>query len=226
MSSAGATFVNFTSLVGDIRRYIERGRTAASDPDVYEQIPRLINACERQLVQILKLQGVIEVLNDPSGFTPGTSVVRKPDRWRETVSMSYGKGVGNNERVTMFPRAYEYCRSYWPNDAEQDVAQLPLYYSDYDYQNWLVVPTAPAILPVEIVCYCQPPYLSETNQTNFFTDYTPNALLYGTLMMTAPFIKSDERINTWKTFYDLEISTLSGQDIQRIMDRSSERSRP
>ncbi len=226
MSSAGATFVTFATLVGDIKRYIERGRTADSDPDVYEQIPRLINACERQLVQALKLQGVIEVLNDPSGFTPGTSVMRKPDRWRETVSMSYGKGVGTNERVNMFARAYEYCRAYWPNDKEQDTEQLPLYYADYNYQNWLIVPTAPATLPVEIVCYCQPPYLSETNQRNFFTDYTPNALLYGTLLMSAPFLKNDERIATWKGFYEFEISTLAGQDLQKILDRSSERSRP
>lgn len=226
MSSAGATYVTFTTLQDDIRRYIERGRTLDSDPDVYEQIPRLINACERQLVQVLKLQGVIEVLNDPSGFTPGTSVMRKPDRWRETVSMSYGKGVGNNERVNMFPRSYEYCRSYWPNDATQDTGQLPLFYADYNYQNWLVVPTAPAILPVEVVCYMQPPYLSPTNQRNFFSDYAPNALLYGTLLMTAPFINNDDRIGTWDKFYQFEISTLSGQDLQKIMDRSSERSRP
>jgi hypothetical protein len=209
-----------------MRKYIERGRTAASDPDVFEQIPRLINGAERQLIQVLKLQGTIEVMNDPSGFTPGTSVVPKPDRWRETVSMSYGKGVGKNERVTMFPRSYEYCRSYWPNDATQDAAQLPLYYADMNLKNWLIVPTAPTVLPVEIVCYMQPPLLSETNETNFWTDYTPNALLYCALKMSAPFIKNDERIQVWDNLYQFEISTLAGQDLQKIMDRSSERSRP
>lgn len=226
MSSAGATFMTYDTLVADLRRYLERGRTITSDPDVFAQIPRLINAQERQLIQVLKLQGTIEVLNDSSGFTPGTSVIPKPDRWRETISISYGKGVGKNERVTLFPRSYEYCRRYWPNDAVQDTAQPPRFYADYNYQNWLIVPTSPDTFPVEALCYMQPPLLSESNQRNFFTDYTPNALLFGTLMMSEPFLKNDERIAVWKDAYQFEIGTLSGQDLQRVLDRSAERQRP
>lgn len=226
MSSAGATYMNFTLLQQDVQRYLERGSSIGSDPTVYEQIPRLINAAERKIIQVLKLQGTIEVLNDPAGFTPGISVVAKPDRWRQTVSISYGSGVGNNTRQTLFPRSYEFCRSYWPNDAVQDTTQPPLYYADFNYQNWLIVPTAPAIYPVEIVCYLQPQLLSETNQTNFFTDYTPNLLLYSTLLEAEPFLKNDERIPTWQQFWQLEVSSLSGQDLQRILDRSAERKRP
>lgn len=224
MSSAGATFMNYTNLHQDVTRYLERGNSLGSDPTVYEQIPRLINAAERKIIQILKLQGTIEVLN--SEVTPGQSVINKPDRWRQTVSFALGSGVGSNSRQSLFPRAYEYCRTYWPDDSVQDPEQLPQFYADYDYQHWLIAPTSPGTFPIEVLCYMQPPLLSETQQTNFFTDYTPNMLLYGTLLEATPFIKNDERIPTWQAFYDLEISSLSGQDLQKILDRSAQRSRP
>jgi hypothetical protein len=41
-----ATAMTFTSLKQDVQRYLERGGTLASDPIVFEQIPRLINLAE------------------------------------------------------------------------------------------------------------------------------------------------------------------------------------
>lgn len=226
MSTPGATFMNYSNLVQDVTRYLERGGSLGSDPTVFEQIPRLINACERKIVQILKLQGTLEVLRDPVGLTAGSSVLTKPDRWRETVSIGYGSGANSNVYKQLFPRSYEYCRAYWPDDSVTDPAQPPLFYCDYDYQHWLVVPTPAAVFPLEANCYMQPALLSAANQTNFFTDYTPNMLLYGTLLEATPFIKNDERIPTWQNFWSTEIETLKPQDLQKILDRSAERSRP
>src|SRR5579863_7125252 len=113
-----ATNVNFTSLVADVTNYIERGGSVVTDPTVYNQIPRLINAAERKIVQHLKLLGEIEPLVDPSGLLAGVPVIPKPDRWRQTISMNYGTGIGNNTRTPIFPRVYEYCRAYWPDDTQ------------------------------------------------------------------------------------------------------------
>ena len=226
MSSSGATYVNFSSLVTDVQSYIERGNSVSSDPSVFAQIPRLINAAERKLMQLLKLQGTIEVLNNPTGFTPGTSVIAKPDRWRQTVSFSYGGTSSGNSRTLLLPRSYEVCRNYWPDDSVQDPAQPPKYYSDYSYQFWLIAPTSPATFPIEVISYMQPQLLSQTNQNNFWTEYAPNALLYGTLMEATPFIKDDPRIATWQQYYSLELSSLDGQDMQKIMDRTADRKRP
>lgn len=226
MSSAGATFMTFDTLKSDVQNYLERGNSVTSDPTVYAQIPRLINAAERKLIQVLKLQGTIEVLNDQTGFTPGISVIPKPDRWRETVSFSYGDSGNNNRRKTLFPRSYEYCRAYWPDDSVQDPTQPPRFYCDYDYYHWLVVPTSPGTYPIEVVCYMQPPLLSPTNQRNWFTDLIPNALLYGTLLEATPFIKDDTRIQTWQAYWQLEVQSLTTQDLQKLIDRSADRSRP
>ena len=44
-----ATTMTFETLKEDVRRYLERGASYASDPVVYEQIPRLINLAERRI---------------------------------------------------------------------------------------------------------------------------------------------------------------------------------
>jgi hypothetical protein len=218
-----ATSVNFTSLVKDVTNYLERGGSVDTDQTVAEQIPRLINAAERKVIQTLKLLGELTPLNDVTGLAEGVSVIPKPDRWRETVSMAYGAGANSNLRTPLFPRSYEYCRMFWPDDS---VKGAPQFYADYDLQHYLIVPTPDATYPLELLAYLQPVFLDENNQTNFFSTYTPNLLLYQTLLEAAPFLKNDERIGTWQTFADDEIATLMNQDLQRIMDRATQRTRP
>ena len=215
-----ATTVNFDSLKNDITAYLERGASAQDDPTVYNQIPRLINAAERKIIQFLKLQGTLEALT--TTLAVNVSVVAKPDRWRQTVSINYGAGSGNNVRTPLFPRSYEYCRAYWP-----DSTQLapPEFYADYDYQHWLIVGTPDAGYPAEMLCYMQPVLLDDGNQSNFFTNYTPNLLLYGALLEAEPFLKDDPRIPVWQGFWDKEAQSLSGNDLQKILDRSAQRER-
>lgn len=220
------TTVNFTSLTTDIQRYLQRGGSAITDPIVFDQIPRLINAAERKLAQSLKLLGQIEVLTDLNGLVSGNPYVSKPDRWRKTISIAYGTGTTQNTRKQLFERSYEFCQAYWPDRSATDASNPPEYYSDIDYQHWFISPTPDQNYPVEWTLYCQPPLLDDSNQTNFWTDYTPNALLYGGLLEAAPFLKDDARLQTWGGLWQGEIASLSGQDLQRILDRSAERDAP
>jgi hypothetical protein len=218
-----ATSINFTTLVSQISAYIERGGSATGDPLVAAQIPFAINGAERKLIQTLKLLGQIEFLVDPAGFQPGTTIIPKPDRWRQTVSITYGAGANNNKRVTLFARDYEYCRAYWPDDSVIDPNNPPKFYSDTDLQHWLISPTSDSTYPVEYVVYMQPPLLDSTTQTNFWTNYTPNALLYASLLEMTPFLKADDRVPLWQSYWSQEIQSLGGQDLQRMMDRTSQR---
>src|SRR6267154_4819030 len=126
------TAMTFNSLLADVQAYIERG--TAVDPTVLNQLPTLINDAEREIARELKIQGFIAAVT--SVLTAGTSVYAKPDRWRETISMNFGNGTPGNFviRTSLYPRAYEYCRQYWPNEA---LTALPVYYADYNYSNWL-----------------------------------------------------------------------------------------
>lgn len=213
-----ATGMTFTTLKQDVQRYLERGDTFASDPIVFEQIPRLINLAERRIARELKIQGFINVVT--TTIEAGQSVITKPDRWRDTVSIMIGTGAENDERKSLYTRSYEYIRSYWP-DATQ--TGEPVFYSDYDYNHWLLVPTADTQYPVEILYYQLPPLLDDEQETNWLTENAPEILLYGTLLEATPFLKNDERIPVWQNMYDRAAAMLNGEDLAKILDRSAVR---
>jgi hypothetical protein len=213
-----ATTMTFTTLQEDVRRYLERGATYASDPVVYEQIPRLINLAERRISRELKIQGFINVVTGT--LVVGQSVYSKPDRWRDTVSINIGTGANSNSRSVLYARAYEYLLSYWPDRSQTDE---PLFYADYDYSHWLLAPTPDAEYPFEILYYELPPLLDDAVQTNWLTEYAPQLLLYATLLEATPFLKNDERINVWQSMYDRAAAMLNGEDLNKILDRSAVR---
>lgn len=213
-----ATTMTFETLKQDVQRYLERGSTYASDPIVYEQIPRLINLAERRIARELKVQGFIAVVSDT--MVPGQSVYAKPDRWRDTVSINIGTGTNNANRTSLFTRVYEYLRAYWPNES---LTGTPLFYSDYDYTHWLVAPTPDQAYPFEVLYYELPPLLDDSIQTNWLTEYAPQLLLYGALLEATPFLKNDERIGTWQQYYDRAAAMLNGEDLAKILDRASVR---
>lgn len=210
-----ATTTTFTTLQEDLRRYLERGFTLESDQIVYEQLPRLINLAERRIARELKVEGLINVIT--STMSPGLAVYPKPDRWRSTVSFNFGIG---NEYNQLFPRSYEYVRSYWPDRSQTDV---PLFYAEYDYNNWIIAPTPDAAYPFEVLVYQILPLLDDTNQTNWLTEYAPQVLLYASLLEATPFLKNDERLGLWQQMYDRAAQALNGEDLSKILDRSARR---
>ena len=213
-----ATTTTFSSLKEDVRRYLERGFTLASDEIVYEQLPRLINLAERRIARELKVEGLISVIS--STMQAGLAVYPKPERWRTTVSFNFGTGDQGNEYNQLFARTYEYVRSYWPDRSQTGV---PLFYAEYDYNNWIVAPTPDAAYPFEVLVYQLLPLLDDTNQTNWLTEYAPQVLLYATLLEATPFLKNDERIQVWQQMYDRAAQALNGEDLQKILDRSARR---
>lgn len=210
------TGMTFNELESDVRNYLERGASAAVDPIVYEQIPRLITLAERNISRQLKVQGFL--VSVTSTMQAGLAVYPKPDRWRDTVSINIGTGSGNNTRTAVFPRSYEYVRAYWPDETAEGT---PAFYADYNYTNWLFAPTPDAAYPFEVLYYELPPLLSSVNQTNWLTEYAPQLLLYGTLLEATPFLKNDERIGVWQQFYDRALNALNTEDLKKMADRAS-----
>lgn len=209
-----ATAMTYTSLLNDLRNYLERGASFGTDPSVFIQLPSLVGLAERRLARELKVQGTVNVVS--SVMIQGEATYPKPDRWRETVSIRAGTGTGFNTTQEIFPRAYEYIRQYWPN---QTLTGTPRFYADYDYQHWFFAPSPSQDFPYEIIYYELPPLLGEDVQTNWFTQFAPNALLYASLMEAAPFLKNEEIIPIWQAFYDRAIAALNGEDIRQIADR-------
>ena len=203
-----AVVMTYDSLVLDIQQYLER-----IDAATLAKIPLFIMLCEQKLAADIKFLGNLTV--NASTMTIGANVIDKPARWRKTVSMNITVA---GERQPVLLRKYEYLREYWPNATTTDV---PKYYCDYDYTHWLVAPTPALAYEFEVLYYERAQPLDSSNQTNWFTQYAPQAMLYGTLLQAMPYLKNDARLPLWKSEYDEIVRVLKGEDLTRIGDRQA-----
>jgi len=91
----------------------------------------------------------------------------------------------------------------------------------YDYTHWLIAPTPDDDYAYEVLYYERVQPLDSSNQSNWFTQYAPQALLYGSLLQAMPFLKNDERIPMWQQQYSAIVNTLKTEDVSRIGDRQA-----
>ena len=203
-----ASVMTYDSLVEDIQSYLERTDTATLN-----KIPQFIMLAEQIIASEIKFLGNLVVVQ--STMVANEATVAKPARWRKTVSMNVTVA---GSRQPMLLRTYEYLREYWPNASSTSV---PLYFCDYDYEHWLVGPTPAAAYAYEVLYYQRVQPLDSANQSNWFTQYAPQALLYGTLLQAMPFLKNDERMPMWQSNYDKIIEVLKVENVTRGADRQA-----
>jgi len=205
---ATAVAQTYDNLVTSVEAYLER-----TDAVTIAYIPTFIMLAEQVLAADMKFLGNINV--GTFSLVATQSIVPKPARWHKTVSMTM---IVDGQRTPLFLRKYEYLREYWPSTTATD---QPKFYGDYDYTHWLIAPTPDVAYSVETVYYERVQPLDSTNQTNWFTQYAPQAMLYGTLLQAMPFLKNDERLQMWQAQYTQIISTLKEEDKRRLADRQA-----
>jgi len=203
-----AAVMTYDSLVLNIQQYLER-----SDAATLAQIPNFIMLTEQVIASQIKFLGNLTV--NTSIMVIDTATTEKPARWHKTVSMNV---TVSGQRQPVFLRKYEYLRQYAPDPSVQGT---PKFYADYDYTHWLVAPTPDTAYAFEVLYYERIQPLDSTNQTNWFTIYAPQALLYGSLLQAMPYLKNDDRMAMWQQQYDLIINTLKQEDVLRTGDRQS-----
>ena len=203
-----ASVMTYDSLTTDITQYLER-----NDAAVVQQIPQFIMLAEFEIAQQIKTLGQQQVVE--SVMTVGNPIIQKPARWRKTTSMNLTTQSGEIQPIYL--RKYEYLRSYSPSVS---TTSTPLYYADYNYDNWIVAPTPDYAYAFEVLYYERIQPLSSENQTNWLTQNAPNAMLYGTLLQAMPFLKNDQR-QIFQQKYTEAMQVLKQEDQLRVADRSS-----
>ncbi len=202
-----AAVMTYDSLTTDITQYLER-----NDAAVVNQIPSFIMLAEFEIAEQIKTLGQQQVVE--STMTIGEPVIPKPARWRKTVSMNV---TVSGQIQPILLRKYEYLRQYAPSST---TTSTPLYYSDYNYDNWLVAPTPDQAYSFEGLYYERLAPLSSSNQTNWITQNAPNAMLYGTLLQAMPFLKNDQR-QIFQQKYTEAMQVLKQEDQLRLADRQA-----
>jgi hypothetical protein len=203
-----ASVMTYDSLVENVQSYLER-----TDEATLDKIPLFIMLAEQTIAAQIKFLGNLTVQS--STMVLNSNVIDKPARWHKTVSMNITV-AGRRQPVLL--RKYEYLREYWPDPVATDV---PKFYCDYDYTHWLVAPTPSDDFTFEVLYYERLQPLDSSNQTNWFTTYAPQALLYGTLLQAMPFLKNDERVQLWQALYQQSMDVLVAEDKLRVADRQA-----
>jgi hypothetical protein len=203
-----AAVMTYDSLVENIQTYLER-----TDQATIDKIPLFIMLAEQVIASQIKFLGNLTV--QTSNMVQAQNVIDKPARWHKTVSMNITVA---GKRYPVLLRRYEYLREYWPDPASENI---PKFYCDYDYTHWMVAPTPDDDYSYEVLYYERIQPLDSSNQTNWFTIYAPQALLYGSLLQAMPFLKNDERMGMWQQQYDAIMQTLMNEDKLRVADRQA-----
>ena len=198
-----AATMTYSQLVEDVKQYAER-----FDQPFIAQIPRFIALAENRIAAEVRGLGYVRYAS--GSFNASDAVIEKPSRWRETSSWFY---VKNGGVVFLKQRGYSYVRSYWPDLSKTGD---PVYYSDYDYEHLLVVPTPAEPLMFELAYFERPLPLSESNQVNWTTQYAPQLLLYASLLEAQPFLKRSERIAEFQGLFDRAAAAVSNEAQRRL----------
>ena len=172
------------------------------------QIPNLIALAESSIAAELKT--FLQLIVVETNLTSNVSVLNKPARWRKTVSMKI-----NGQPVLL--RSQDYIAQY---QSESSTGQ-PLYYADYDYNNWNFAPVPDQSYPVEIIYYAEIQPLDASNQQNLWTAIAPQAMLYGALLQAQGYLKALDKLPVWKGYYTDALAALKKEDNSRRVDRNT-----
>ena len=194
--------MTYDNLIQDVINYMER-----NDAQFVAQIPSLIGLAESAIAAELKTYLQMTVVE--TTLLENQVILAKPARWRKTVSLK-----SNGKPVLM--RSQDYIAQY---QSESDPG-VPLYYAEYDYNNWAFAPAPDADYPVEIIYYSEIQPLDTTNQQNLFTREAPQAMLFGTLLQAQGYLKALDKLPVWKSYYTDCLAALKKEDNTRRVDRN------
>ena len=194
--------MTYDNLIQDVINYMER-----NDPGFVAQIPSLIGLAESAIAAELKTYLQMTVVE--TTILENQVIMAKPARWRKTISMkTNGK--------PMLMRSQDYIAQY----QSESTPSVPLYYAEYDYNNWAFAPAPDADYPVEIIYYSEIQPLDSTNQQNLFTREAPQAMLFGTLLQAQGYLKALDKLPIWKSYYTDALAALKKEDNTRRVDRN------
>jgi hypothetical protein len=199
---SGAYQMTYDNLIADVISYMER-----DDAGFIAQIPSLIGLAESAIAAELKTYLQLTVVE--TTIEENQVVLNKPARWRKTISMKT-----NGKPILL--RSQDYIAQY----QSESSSSVPLYYADYDYNNWAFAPAPDAAYPLEITYYSEIQPLDSTNQVNLFTRECPQAMLFGTLLQAQGYLKAMDKLPIWKSYYTDSLAALKKEDSARRIDRN------
>ncbi len=173
------TYAELKSAIGD---WLNRD-------DLDAVIPNFISLAEAQFNRTIRHRKMV-TRSDATVDTPYFAV---PADWLENIRFQL-----NTDPIT--PLLYVTPEQAAEERLKYSVANQPLMFTMVG-QQFQVIPPPNTSYSAELLYYAKIPALSDSNTTNWLLTESPDIYLYGALVQSSPYLKEDERINTWAGLY-------------------------
>lgn len=185
---------NYTDLQATIASYI--GRT-----DLTSVIPDFITLAETRIARQLRTRQMLK--SATATMTAGDNTVGLPSDFLEMRDLY----VQGNPRIVvtyLTPSAFT-------RDARAMDSGKPVYYTILGAELCFA-PIPDAAYVLDMLYFYKPDALSSTVPSNVFLANYADALLYGALAESEPYLMNDARVQTWAGLYDRAINNIIGAD--------------
>ena len=175
--------MNYAELKQAIQDYTENTETT-----FVNNIPLFIRASEERILKTVQLD--LFRRNQTATLTAANPYLNCPSDFLAPFSLSY---TLNGAREFIEFKDVSLVQTYTPNTATQGV---PVYYAQFDVDNFLVAPTPDVNYPVELHYLYRPTSLTAggDNGTTWISVNGDLALLYGSLVEAYIFMKGEQDI--------------------------------
>lgn len=197
----------YNQLVTNINNYVIQISQNFTDT-----LPTFIANAEARLNREINSQNLTKIVN--LNGTPGSPYITKPNDW--AITRSLGLFYGNGSFQLLEKKTFPFMRDYWPNP--NIVTNLPLYYMEVNQSQFYVAPTPNNTFDFQLLYQFRVPTLSVSTQTNIFTDFYEDILLYSALTEAYAFIMDQERTIFWEAAYQQRLEAINAQGMREERD--------
>ena len=173
--------MNYTTLVAEVQSYTENQFQTAD-------INTFIEQAEQRIYNTVQLPDLRK--NVTGNMTSGNKYMTLPSDWLSTFSIAVIND--NNEYTFLLNKDVNFIRESFP-DTDSDFYGQPQYYAIFSDTTMLLGPTPDANYNTELHYYYYPESIVTAGNT-WLSDNFDSALLYGTLLEAATFMKEEQDV--------------------------------
>ena len=198
--------MNYTEITNAIKEYTDNTETT-----FVNNIPNFVRQTEERIYRSILIPELRR--NVTTSLTTSNRFLAKPTDFLAVFSIAVVDGSSNYS--FLLPKDVNFIREAYPATG---TTGLPVYYSQFDGDNFLLAPTPDSTYTVQLHYYYDPPSIV-TSSTSWLGDNAESTLLYGSLVEAATFMKGEpDIVGFYKTRYDEALA-----DLQQLADGRNKR---
>jgi len=190
--------MNYATLVQTIKAYAENDFpqvVGSGGLTSTEQINTFIENAEERIYNTVQIPAIRK--NMTGATTSGNKYLALPPDWLSTFSLAVvcngpttlpdGRTFVSGDYLYLLNKDVNFIREAYPSQTDTG---LPEYYAVFDYNTFILGPMPNSNYTVELHYFYYPPSIVSAG-TSWLGDNFESALLYGSLLEAAAFMKSD-----------------------------------